>query len=395
MVLGRRVTRRSLLRMGAVFAAGATTLGFTCVPPPAWPPIAQPGRADGPRHLSWVWQFSRDGPPDQIVQALAQYNLGILVKTHDGTTWMSKWDTSPYAVFGPIQVAVLAHYFETYGVPFHAWCVVKGLEPQQEAEMCAQVVGAGARSIVVDLEPHSGFWQGTPQAALTFGREFRRLQPNATLYVCVDQRPWVVSRVPAKEFGSFAQGFVPQIYWETFNSSDNVQRFASSGFPPGDQGITPEFLLGVSRQVLRQYGPLVCPAGQGASQNLTAWSHFLGAARVAGLPAISVWRYGVTGRDVWAMARDWLSQPAPKPTAALSKGGTAMVTSTDSCLNVRESASTKAPVRTCLTDGTIVRLQDGPVSAEGYRWWLVETQTASGWSAEAGPDGVRWLVPWP
>jgi hypothetical protein len=158
-----------------------------------------------------VWQFSRDGPPEQIVQVLAQYGLGILAKTHDGINWMSKWDTSPYAVWGPPQVAILANYFETYGIPFHAWCVVKGLEPQREAEMCAQVVGAGARSIVVDLEPHSGFWQGTPQAALTFGREFRRLQPNATLYVSVDPRPWVISRVPMTEFASFSQGFVPQL----------------------------------------------------------------------------------------------------------------------------------------------------------------------------------------
>jgi hypothetical protein len=394
-VLRKQVSRREFLAMGAAFAAGAASLSATCVPPPAWPPIAQQGRVDGARHLSWVWQFSRDGPPEQIVQVLAQYNLGILLKTHDGTDWMSLHDTSPYAVFGPIQVAVLANYFETYGVPFHAWCVVKGLEPQREAEMCAQVIGAGARSIMVDLEPHSGFWQGTPQAALTFGREFRRQQPSAALYVSIDPRPWVMSRVPLAEFASFSQGFAPQIYWETFNSPDNVLRFESSGFPPGEEGVTPEFLLAVSRQLLRRYGAVVYPAGQGASRNQTAWSHFLAAAHTAGVPAVSVWRHGVTGSDVWRMVRDWLSQPAPTPTAGLSKGNTAIVANTDSCLNVREAPSTKAAVQTCLTDGTIVVLRDGPVAAEGYRWWLIEAQAAMGWSAEAGPDGVQWLVPWP
>jgi hypothetical protein len=72
-----------------------------------------------------------------------------------------------------------------------------------------------------------------------------------------------------------------------------------------------------------------------------------------------------------------------------------VVANTGTCLNVRESPSTKAAVRTCLADGAIVRLQDGPVSAEGYRWWLIEAQAASGWSAQADLDGTQWLVPWP
>jgi len=394
MLLRRRISRRRLLGMGAALAAAAG-LGFTCTPPPPWPPVPQRGRASGPRNLTWVWQFSRDGPPEQIASVLAQHNLGILLKTHDGTDWMSRYDASLYSVWGPDQVAVLASYYEMYGVPFHAWCVVKGLEPQREAEMCAQVIAAGARSVTVDLEPHAGFWQGTPQAALAFGREFRRQQPGAILYVSLDPRPWVISRVPLAEFASFAQGFDPQIYWETFNSSDNVRRFESSGFPPGKEGITPEFLLNVSRSLLGRYGHPIQPTGQGASRDTTAWTRFLDTARKAGIPVVSVWRYGVTGGDVWRLLRDWQAQPGPTPTAGLSKGGNARVANTGSCLNVREAPTTTAAVRTCLPDETIVRVLDGPVAADGYRWWLIETQVISGWSAEAGPDGVPWLVPWP
>jgi len=394
MLLRRRVTRRQLLGMGAALAAAAG-LGFTCTPPPPWPPVPQRGRADGPQNLSWVWQFSSDGPPEQIASVLAQYDLGILLKTHDGTDWMSRYDASLYAVHDPDQVAALASYYEMYGVPFHAWCVVKGLEPQREAEMCAQVIAAGARSVTVDLEPHAGFWEGTPQAALAFGREFRKRQPNATLYVSLDPRPWVISRVPLTEFASFTQGFVPQIYWETFNSSDNARRFESSGFPPGTEGITPEFLLNVSRSLLGRYGHPIQPAAQGASRDKTAWTRFLSAASKAGISVVSVWRYGVTGGDVWRSLRDWQTQPGPTPTAVLSKGGNARVANTGSCLNVRDAPTTKAAVVTCLPDETIVRVLDGPVAAEGYRWWLIETQVIYGWSAEAGPDGVPWLVPWP
>jgi hypothetical protein len=72
-----------------------------------------------------------------------------------------------------------------------------------------------------------------------------------------------------------------------------------------------------------------------------------------------------------------------------------MVTNTDTCLNVRDAASTQSPVRACLPDGTVVVVRDGPVEFEGYRWWFIEAGATSGWSAEAGLDGVRWLVPLP
>lgn len=393
MVLRRRTSRRQFLGIGATLAA-VVSLGFTCIPPSPWPPVPQRGRVDGPRHLSWVWQFSRDGPPEQVTSVLAQHNLGIMLKTHDGTNWMSRYDASPYAVSGPDQVAALASYHETYGVPFHAWCVVKGLEPEREAEMCAQVIAAGARSVTVDLEPHSGFWQGTPQAALIFGREFRQRRPDATIYVSIDPRPWVTDRVPLAEFASFAQGFVPQLYWETFNSPENLRRFQSSGFPPGPEGITPEFLLEVSYRLLRRYGQPIQPAGQGASRDPTAWPRFLSAARKTGIAVVSVWRHGVTGGDVWRLLRDW-PQPAPTPAPGLSRGANAVVANTGSCLNVREAPTTSALIRACLPDGTVVRLRDGPAEADGYRWWLIEAQTTWGWSAEGGPDGFPWLVPWP
>jgi hypothetical protein len=319
---------------------------------------------------------------------LAQHDLGILLKTHDGTDWMSRYDKSPYAVSGPDQAAVLARYFETYGVPFHAWCLVKGLEPKREAEMCAQVIGAGARSLTIDVEPHSGFWQGTPQDAVTFGNEFRRRQPDATLYVSVDPRPWVMARIPLAEFASFAQGFAPQVYWETFDTSGNRSRFESSGFPPGEDGVTPEFLLDVSRSLLEDYGLPVQPAGQGASEDSDAWRDFVDSAFGLGMGAVSVWRYGVTGSEVWRLLRD-VGPPRP------SRGGSAVVADTSSCLNVRQTPTLGATALTCLPDGTGVKVRDGPVDADGYRWWLIDAGDNQGWSAEGEPGGVRWLVPLP
>ncbi len=381
------MSRRRFLGVGAALAAVAS-LGLTCEPPAPSPFVSARGRTLGQRHLSWVWQFSQDGPPEQLVSTLAQHGLGLLLKTHDGTDWMSRYDTSFYAVSGPDQVAVLARYYETYGVPFHAWCVLKGAEPLREAEMCAQVVGAGARSLTADVEPHNGFWQGTAQDAAAFGSEFRRLQPNATLFVSVDPRPWVLAKIPLAEFASAAQGFVPQIYWETFDTSENRQRFESSGFPPGANGITPEFLLDVSGDLLGKYGVPILPAGQGASEDSDAWRRFVDHAFSLGMGGLSAWRYGVTGGDVWRLLRD-VGPPRP------SRGGSAVVADTGSCLNVRGAQTLGAPVLTCLPDGTGVAVRDGPAEADGYRWWLVEGGGTRGWSAEGEPGGVRWLVPLP
>jgi hypothetical protein len=67
----------------------------------------------------------RDGKPEAIASKLADSSMGILLKTHDGTNWMSRWDTSMHGVSGPQQVAKLVDYFESSGVPFHAWFVAE------------------------------------------------------------------------------------------------------------------------------------------------------------------------------------------------------------------------------------------------------------------------------
>ena len=284
-------------------AAAAAGLGAACMPAPPSPAVPERGRVKGSSHLAWAWKFSTDGAPDKIASVLAQNNMGIILKTHTGTDWMSTQDPSYHAVSGPLQVAVLAGYFEKYGVPFHTYCVVQGLDPQKEAEMCAQVIGSGSRSIFVDLEPYDGYYQGTPQSALAFGQEFRRRQPDGNLILCVEPRPWQVSRVPLAEFASFSQGIAPMCYWETFSSDENVRLFQEHGLPPGPDGITPEFLLDVCGSMFGGYGLPIQPIGQGASTNHDAWVHFVSHTYALGMGPVSVWRYGVAADHVWPLLK--------------------------------------------------------------------------------------------
>jgi len=147
-----------------------------------------------------MWQFSVDGPPEDIAAVAAEHGLGIILKTHKGTDWMAHDDNSPDAVTGPEQVRVLAQYFETRGVPFHAYAVVTGVDPAREAQMAAEVLAAGARSIFLDLEPWQGYWQGTPEDARLFGEELRRLQPDGIVVTVVEPRPWALNKLPLAEF---------------------------------------------------------------------------------------------------------------------------------------------------------------------------------------------------
>src|SRR5262249_22017013 len=125
--------------------------------------------ADEQKHFIWVWEFAADAEPNVIGSKLRDNNLAVVIKTHDGVEWMSKYDKSRYAISGPAQVSTLASYFEQNGVPFHAWAVPTGVNPLAEAQMAASVLTSGARSLWLDVEPHSGFWQGSANDALTYG----------------------------------------------------------------------------------------------------------------------------------------------------------------------------------------------------------------------------------
>jgi hypothetical protein len=396
MFLSERISRRRFIVMTAAMAgAAAASLGASsCEPPAPNPAVPLRGRAKGMPHLVWAWHFGADGPPERLASVLAQNNLGLILKTHNGTEWMTRWDSSQFAINGPGMVAVLANYFEKYGIPFHSYWVAQGLDPQREAAMCSDVLNAGARSIFVDLEPWAGYWQGSSQAAQYFAQEFRKLQPNGTLHLCVEPRPWVLPRIPMAEFAAVSSGIAPMVYWESFNTSENAQYFQQYGYPPGAAGICPEFLLDVSYSLFGGYNMPIYPVGQGAS-SYDAWLRFMTRAYQLNMGAVSVWRYGVANQQIWPLLR--YVQPRPPVTwdqaPGLAIGAAAVIANTDACLHVRERPSATARSEHCLVDGTRVTIRDGPVDAEGYRWWLVEVRNISGWVAEYDSHGNVWLLP--
>jgi len=308
----RSVSRRRFLASAAavpvalalprtVFARGTgPAFGVT----PALPALPRATVALGePRHLAWVWQFRHDGEREAIRNVLASHGLGIALKVHDGTDWMSKYDKDD-GIDGPAAISAMARYFEDGGVPFHAWGVLHGTDPVAEATIGAQVIGAGARSLIVDLEAHAGFWRGTNDDASRYGEELRRREPNAVITTSVDARPWEVPRIPLAEFAEFSNAIAPQVYWGAFNNSGNIAKYRKAGDDPGEDGVTARFALQSAIRAVGGFGLPVNPIGDGTVAGGTEWNDFIDESFASNAQEISVWRYGVTDEAVWQLLRD-------------------------------------------------------------------------------------------
>ncbi len=309
--------RRSLLRLGAGLPLGLA-LGSRGdwirprVAPPsahrgALGPAQAPAVGAGPgglAHLGWVWQFRRDGNRYAIRSHLAAHGLGIALKTHDGRTWMSRYDTSPDAVSGPEQIAALAAFFEEGGVPFHAWAVLHGADPGREAEMAAEALDAGARSISLDLESYPGFWRGSDAGAELYAAELRARQPDAWIQTSVDARPWELERIPFEPFARVSDSIAPQVYWSDFGTASNLRRYRAVGEEPGPDGVSAAFALDVAGRWLAPYERPLHPIGPGLVDDVEAWGDFIDGAFELGAETLSVWRFGTTVPSVWELLRD-------------------------------------------------------------------------------------------
>lgn len=93
-------------------------------------------------------------------------------KTHDGLYMASTWDQHPLAIADAASLTRLARMHAAAGRNVRPWCVVKGLDPEAEGALAAQMALAASEGnlthdavIIIDLEPyyHGGktpqFWR--------------------------------------------------------------------------------------------------------------------------------------------------------------------------------------------------------------------------------------------
>jgi hypothetical protein len=305
-----RLSRRRLLTGALAFTAADLLLRR------ARPAVAEPGDE---RHLVWLWQFSSDGAPDVVGARLRDAGLGIVLKTHDGVEWMSRYDESPYAVSGPEQVALLAAYYEAAAVPFHAWAAVQGVEPQTEARMAAEVLTAGARSLYLDVDVEFDSWRGTRAAATAFARELRRLAPDGRVVLTVDSRPWQLRRLPLAELAGHGSAIALKLFSRIYDTADDRAGFLEEGFSVPREGVLPELLLAAAEPYVGSLGLPVGYVGQ-ADLAPAETARFLDLAVKAGSPAVSLWRAGLATDATFSLLRDRPPVPPPPEPVATPAG---------------------------------------------------------------------------
>ncbi len=80
-------------------------------------------------------------------------------------------------------------------------------------------------------------------------------------------------------------------------------------------------------------------------------------------------------------------QPTPAPTATpegLFVGGEALVSGTGSALRLRSDPGLQSTTLKTVTDGTRLKILEGPRDADNLRWWRMQDPSdgAEGWAAE-------------
>ncbi|NJN67248.1 MAG: SH3 domain-containing protein [Chloroflexaceae bacterium] len=89
-----------------------------------------------------------------------------------------------------------------------------------------------------------------------------------------------------------------------------------------------------------------------------------------------------------------ITPTATPDTPTIYAGGLAEVVNVgDAALLVRSEPGLSHAVQVRLPEGTRVTILEGPIEADNYVWWRIESEHGAGWSAERRADGTPWLQP--
>ena len=225
----------------------------------------------------WVGETSIDDLITNAKTACPTVDM-IFVKTSNDVRWEGQIDTTKpaMAINGPADIATWISKLSAKGLEFHAWCVVTGLDIPNETSRIVQACSVpGVRSMVIDVEPYDGYWQGNAQAVAQLMSGVRsQLGPNFHIGISVDPRQPHYAAIYPDAWRPYVNSVHPQIYWEAM-------------------GRTPEDVISETYVVWGPYGLPIIPLLQGwaeASSVKRAGDIVRG---VRGAPGVNYFRIGV------------------------------------------------------------------------------------------------------
>lgn len=230
-----------------------------------------------------IWHWKGSSVPETSIEQFvsniksrAPNVKQVWVKTSDGGNWMGEYDDSALAINGTASVDRWVSVLEANGMEFHAWCIPHGLDIDKETSLITAVCQRpGVKSMIFDIEPYTGFWQGGATGIRPYMLKIRQaLGSRFHIGLSMDPRPWNKDDIFPEEWSPFINSIHPQTYWATFRR--NVEEVVEEMY-----------------ETWRGYGKPIIPALQGnAPLNDQLEAHTLTTQR-HGAQGLSWWRYGV------------------------------------------------------------------------------------------------------
>lgn len=256
-----------------------------------------------------VWHWKGDSLSENTIEDVVrniknvapQVNA-LFVKTSDATArtgaqWQGYWDTKrALAIDGPQSIDRWVEVLNRYGMEFHAWCVPKGTHLEAETNIIIQVCNRpGVKSMILDVEPYTGFWEGGRDMVRPYMTRIRRAIPGSFhIGMSVDPRKHHFASIYPQEWFPFVNSIHPQDYWATFRR-------------------TPEDTLRETFEVWGGFGRPIFPVLQGDADPNDMNTAITLSTRQHQARGLSWWRLGVINSAGWRSINQPINPNQPPP----------------------------------------------------------------------------------
>ena len=225
-----------------------------------------------------------------VLQKFAPAVEAVWVKIGEASEWMGNigpGDPKPdLAIRGVADIDRWVAKLAAANLEFHAWYIPKGINPIAEADLVIQACSRpGVRSLILDVEPFTGYWVGGRANVRPFVTRLRAgLPPDFHIGMSVDPRPRHFNSIFPQEWRPYINSIHPQTYWADF-------------------GQTPDAALQTVYETWGNYGLPIIPVlqgYQGRGNRLTRED--MDRARVVATvtykaPGLSWFRFGTLNRE--------------------------------------------------------------------------------------------------
>jgi hypothetical protein len=249
-----------------------------------------------------VWEWFEDYPGANQHDYTLPVNR-VYLKTHDGTDWMSVYDTHPAAIGGPDALKRAIDMYRAQGIDVVAWFVPKGWDIELQLTMARIVLDSGVAALYADIEPYPGFcFNDCAFLAREFWPRLREQRPNSELGVIYDPRPEHWADAGLYDWMRLANTALPMCYWSSFVDQ-----------PPWNDPVgcieqAHADLGAIAPGVPLQYTPML--QGDAAPDQVKA---ALVATKKVGSSRASLWRRGVVSAETWAAVAEYQASVTPPP----------------------------------------------------------------------------------